>query len=137
MNPTKAVCLLITFSLLIFVTPVKLFAQNAPHANGWRQLNYVITSSGAKAHPTIILAGPKKGVSEKRATDVLKSHGFTVHRRGIIKYIESDKRFVIPIRSVAEARQAGKLLELRIAILKTTGLFEYVEPDYFIYVSPF
>ena len=83
--------------------------------------------NGNAIHPTRLLAKYAKGTAPQAATDVLERHGMKIR-----KHMATVPSLVVleigPGAPAAQEPQAHLLTKMR--ALRTSGLFEYVEPDY-------
>ncbi len=87
-------------------------------------------------HPTRILAKYRSGIAADSVVRPFSANGLVVRERfslvpGLVLF-DSDAKSLQAQRARRSLADPGELLRQRIADLRKTGLFEYVEPDYVV-----
>ena len=111
-----------------------LFALTAPAA----QTDFV-TLDNQRVHPTRILAKLRAGASVQTRQGVFNQHALKIHRAPalvprLMVLDEDDKHPGHAANAADPGGRAGRLRD-RLAALRASGLFEYVEPDHVISLS--
>ena len=111
-----------------------LFALTAPAA----QTDFV-TLDNQRVHPTRILAKLRAGASVQTRQAMFNQHALKIHRAPalvprLMVLDEDDKHPGHAANAADPAGRAGRLRD-RLAALRASGLFEYVEPDHVIYLQ--
>ena len=100
--------------------------------------NYVIIE-GAKAHPTRLLAKFSKSAEIDKAKPALLDSRYEPFRtplnRGGLVVLESSMAENTQVANDDEASANGLALAERMAALRASGQFEYVEPDYIVSID--
>ena len=100
------------------------------------QTNF-ITLGNYTAHPTRILVKFKDGMGSALSAEAVRQAGSKIHRRynlvpGLAVLEEAATVAQAAVSGTDESARRVKLLN-RIDVLKKSGLFEYVEPDYIVH----
>jgi hypothetical protein len=100
--------------------------------------NYALIE-GAKAHPTRLLAKFSKSAEIDKAKPALLESRYEPYRtplnRGGLVVLESSMAENTQVTSDDEASANGLALAKRMAALRASGQFEYVEPDYIVSID--
>ena len=95
--------------------------------------------NGQRVHPTRILAKHAPGAKGQEKAAIRAAQGLAIHREhrlvpGLVTFDVADRKAAAALATAGPDEQKKQLLQ-RIAALRRSGLFEYVEPDYEIKIE--